>query len=335
MLDGVARKAGMGAVNTVPLAEARKRAAAWRLKVHDGIDPIDERRATRGRQKVEAAKAVSFRQAAERYIAAHCAGWRNAKHAGRSSTLATFAYPVIGDLPVQAIDTPLVLKVLEPIWNVKNETASRLRGRVESVLDWAKVREYRTGENPARWRGHLDKLLPAPAKVQRVAHHPALAYADLPAFLGELRQKQDLSARALEFTILTAARSGEVLGAKWPEFDLAAKLWTIPAERMKSGREHRVPLSDRAMAILGGLPRKADTDFVFLGTRAGKPLSNMAMLELVRRACGAWGRAFMAFARPSAIGSPSKRATPVRWPRSRSRMRSATRLRPHTGEATW
>ena len=164
MLDGRARKMGLGPLHTVSLAEARKRAAAWRLKVHDGIDPIDERRAARGRQKVEAAKAVSFRQAAEQYIAAHRAGWRNAKHAGQwPRTLATFAYPVIGDLPVQAIDTPLVLKVLEPIWNTKNETASRLRGRVELVLDWAKVREIEPAKTPRDGRGiSTSSCLPRP-----------------------------------------------------------------------------------------------------------------------------------------------------------------------------
>src|SRR5262249_12972873 len=185
-------------------------------------------------------------------------------------------------LSVSVIDTALVMKCLEPIWSATPDTASRLRGRIETVLDWAKAREYRDGENPARWRGHLDKLLPAVAKVRTVEHHAALPYADAPAFLAELRDRKEISARALEFTILTAARTGEALGATWSEIDFKAKLWTIPGERMKSGKAHTVPLSDRAVKILEALPRVAGCPFVFPGTKQGQSLSHTAMLKILR-----------------------------------------------------
>ena len=178
------------------------------------------------------------------------------------------------------MDTGLVIKALEPIWATKPETAGRVRGRIESVLDWAKARGYREGENPARWRGHVDKLLPNRRKVRAVRNHPALPYSDLPAFMGELRSRTSISARALEFAILTAARTGEVIGATWSELDLKAAVWTIPAARMKAGKEHRIPLSERAVELLNSLPREGE--FVFIGGRAGKPFSNMAMLELLR-----------------------------------------------------
>lgn len=272
MIDGVPKSMGLGSTNDFSLAEARDRARKARQNLRDDIDPLDAKRAKRAERKVEAAKAVTFRQCSEKYIEAHRAGWRNAKHASQwSSTLTTFAYPVIGDLPVQAIDTPLVLKILEPIWTVKNETASRLRGRLESVLDWAKVREYRAGENPARWKGHLDHLLPAPGKVQADAHHAALPYRDLPRFMAALRARESTTARALEFAILTAARAGEAVGARWAEIDLVARTWTIPGERMKSGREHRVALSDRAIAIIED--RLHGSELVFEGVRVNQLLT--------------------------------------------------------------
>jgi integrase len=281
MRDGVARKMGLGAIHTVPLADARQRAAEARRAVLDGIDPIEARQAKRAMGRLDAAKAITFRACAEKFIAAQEAGWKSGKHAKQwANTLATYAYPLIGPLPVAAIDTGLVLKVIEPIWNTKSETAGRVRGRIESVLDWATVREYRTGENPARWRGHLDNVLPKRSKVQPVRHHDAMAYAELPAFMSELRQQDNISARALEFTVLCATRTGETVGAEWPEIDVAGKVWTIPGERMKGGKEHRVPLSERALAILAALPREGS--FVFPGAKAGKPLSNMAMLQLLR-----------------------------------------------------
>jgi integrase len=286
MLNGRARWMGMGPLHTVSLAEARKRAGEHRLRRHDGIDPIEARRAEKRRAQLDAAKAVTFKECADAYIKAHRAGWRNGKHAAQwEATLSTYADPVMGRLSVQAIDTALVLKVLEPIWTAKPETAGRVRGRIESILDWAKVRGYRVGENPARWRGHLDKLLPARGKVRKVEHHAALSYAELPSFLVALREQDGISARALEFTILTAARTGETIGARWNEINLLEKTWTVSAERMKAGREHRVPLSARALGILEEMQahRQADDGFVFPGGKSGEPLSNMAFLMLLRR----------------------------------------------------
>jgi integrase len=237
------------------------------------------------RARLDAAKAMTFQQCADAYIAAHRAGWRNGKHAAQwNTTLATYAGRVMGTLPVQTIDTALVLKALEPIWTTKPDTASRLRGRIEAVLDWAKVRGYRAEENPARWRGHLDKLLPARSKLRKIRHHTALPYAELPSFMIGLHEKEGISARALEFTILTATRTGETIGAQWNEFDLLDRTWTVPAERMKAGREHRVPLSTRALANLDKMQahRSANDGFVFSGRKLGKPLSNMAFLMLLR-----------------------------------------------------
>jgi integrase len=284
MLNGRPRWMGVGPLHTIGLAEARNRAAAFRLQRHDGVDPIEKRCAERLEARLDAAKAVTFRECAARYIASHRAGWRNPKHAAQwEATLGTYAEPVLGGLSVQAVDTALVLKVLEPIWTVKPETAGRVRGRIESILDWAKVRGYRAGENPARWRGHLDKQLPARSKVQRVEHHAALPYAELPGFLVSLREEEGIAARALEFAILTAARTGEVIGARWGEMDLLDKTWTLPAARMKSGREHRVPLSAHALAILKEMQAHAEGAFVFPGGKNGRPLSNMAFLMLLRR----------------------------------------------------
>jgi integrase len=286
MLNGRARWMGMGPLHTIELAEARNRAAAFRLQRHDGVDPIEKRRAERLEARLDAAKAVTFKECAATYIASHRAGWRNPKHAAQwQATLATYAEPVIGGLSVQAIDTALVLKVLEPIWTTKPETAGRVRGRIESILDWAKVRGYRAGENPARWRGHLDKILPARSKMQKVEHHAALPYAELPGFLVSLREQQGIAARALEFAIMTAARTGEVIGARWSEMDLLDRTWTLPAARMKSDTEHRVPLSARALAILKEMQghRQAEDAFVFAGAKPGRPLSNMAFLMLLRR----------------------------------------------------
>jgi integrase len=286
MLNGRPRWMGVGPLHTIGLAEARNRASGFRLQRHDGVDPVESRRAERLEARLNTAKAMTFRESAERYIASHRAGWLNPKHAAQwQATLATYAEPVIGGLSVQAIDTALVLKVLEPIWTTKPETAGRVRGRIESILDSAKVRGYRAGENPARWRGHLDKLLPARSKVQRVEHHAALPYAELPGFLVSLREQEGIAARALEFAIMTAARTGEVTGARWSEMNLLDKTWTLPDARMKSGREHRVPLSPRALAILKEMQahRHADDAFVFPGAKHGRPLSNMAFLMLLRR----------------------------------------------------
>jgi integrase len=286
MLGGRSREMGLGPLALYGLGDARAKALDARRLRHEGIDPIEARKAARTQLRLDAAKAITFKECAEAYIKAHRAGWQNGKHAGQwESTLETYAYPAIGALPVQAIDTALVLKVLEPIWTTKPETATRVRGRVESILDWAKARDYRTGENPARWRGHLDKLLPARSKVRKVKHHAALPYAELPNFLMELRSQPGVAARALEFTILTAARTNETIVATENEIKVAEKLWTVPAERMKAKKEHRVPLSARALAILKEAQSEgqSDGDFIFPGGKAGRPLSNMAMTEVLRR----------------------------------------------------
>jgi integrase len=302
MLNGKAREMGLGPLALYGLADARAKALDARRLRHEGIDPIEHRRAERAARALSEAKGITFKECAESYIKAHRAGWRNAKHAGQwEATLATYAFPHIGALSVQATDTALVMRVIEQpngqgatLWTAKPETASRLRGRIERILDWAKVRGYREGENPARWRGHLDKLLPAWQKIRKVEHHAALPYTELPAFLIALRAQEGVSARALEFAILTAARTGEVIGARLAEISERDKVWTVPGERMKAGKEHRVPLSARALAIVNGIDRFGDSEqgndaqseagaFVFPGGKPGKALSNMAFLMLLRR----------------------------------------------------
>jgi integrase len=281
---GKTRDMGLGSYPDVSLAKARELATECRQKVKNGVDPIAARDASRAAAKVADAKSMTFDQCSANYIAAHESGWRNPKHRQQwTNTLKTYASPVFGDLPVQAVDTRLVLRVLEPIWKAKPETASRLRGRIEAVLDWARVREFRGGENPARWRGHLDHLLPAKSKVRRVEHHAALPYTNIGAFMVNLRALPSISARALEFLILTATRTSETLGATWDEFDFGTRLWEIPACRMKRGREHRVPLSPAALAILQSMRAVRQSDLVFPGARKGRPLSAMAMLMLLRR----------------------------------------------------
>ena len=284
MLNGKARAMGLGSVHTVSLAEAREQAIQCRKLTRQGVDPIEARKVERTKAQLEAAKSITFDACATSYIAAHKAGWRNSKHADQwRSTLDTYAMPVFGSLPVQDIDLTLVLKVLEPIWKTKTETASRLRGRIEAVLDWATVRGYRRGDNPARWRGHLDKVLPARSKVQKVIHHEALPYVEIGEFVAALRDQEGVAARALEFLILTATRTGEVIGARWDELDLGQRVWTVPPNRMKAGREHRVPLSTAAMALLETMKKQRRDEYVFPGFKQGKPLSNMAMLKLLER----------------------------------------------------
>jgi len=254
---GRERKQGLGSCITVGLADAREKAAECRRLRLQGIDPIDSRDAERRAQAVATAKSITFEKAADRYIAAHRAGWRNVKHASQwKNTLDTYAAPVLGKLPVNAIDVALVLKVLEPIWTEKPETAGRVRGRVESVLDWCAARGLRQGENPARWRGHLDKLLPKKSKLRQVRHHPALPYAEIGGFMAALRSQDGTAARALEFAILTAARTGEALGARWEEFDVETGVWTVPGERMKARKPHKVPLSIAARGPTSVPPRR-------------------------------------------------------------------------------
>jgi integrase len=285
MRAGRARKMGLGPFPILSLAEARQKAFEGRRSLLQGIDPIDARKAARTEAVAQAAKAFTFAECGKAYIAAHQPGWRNEKHREQwSSTLIRYAFPVIGVLSVAAVDTTLVLKVLEPIWNSKPETASRLRGRIEVILDWAKARGYRDSENPARWRGHLDKLLPAKGKVSSVKHHKAIPYRELPSFMARLRSRAEISAQALEFTILTAARTGETLAAVPHEFDLDRRIWTIPAERMKASKEHRVPLCDRAIEIIS--LQRHNYKFAFPGAKLDASLSNMAMLEMLRGMVG-------------------------------------------------
>ena len=271
--DGKTKKMGLGPLRIVSLLKARELAAAARLKVLEGIDPIEERETVRAGRRLEAAKLVTFRQAAERYIEANRAGW-SAKHSSEwPQSLATHVFPVIGDLPVASIDVALVIKVLEPIWQAKTTTASRLRGRIELILDYARARGHRDGANPAAWKGSLKAILPPPRKVSKVEHHPALPVDELPAFIAELRGKEGVAPRALEFAVLCAARLGEVLGAQWGEIDVAKATWTVPASKMKGNREHVVPLSPRAVALLESLPHDGDRAF---------PVSPVTVQRLMR-----------------------------------------------------
>jgi integrase len=278
------RDMGLGSLATVSLAKARELAAGCRQLRLKGIDPIEARRTELVEAQLASARSMTFDQCRDAFIDAHKNAWRNAKHKAQwSSSLATYVSPAFGSLPIQSVDVAMVMKVLEPIWSKKPETASRVRGRVERVLDWAKVRGFRQGENPARWRGHLDALLPARGKVRQVRHHAALPYGEIGTFMAELRKREAIAARALEFTILTAARTGEVLGARWEEMNIQDKVWVVPPSRMKAAREHRVPLSRAAVAVLRGVQGLQHADLVFPGHRRGKPLSNMSMLMMLRR----------------------------------------------------
>lgn len=282
-IGGRRRDMGLGGYPEVTLQEARNAARKARQRIREGGDPIEERREAQRALLAGAAKSLTFKEAAEGYISAHEAGWKNPKHRQQwRNSLATYAYQKIGALSVGQVELPHVLDVLEPIWTAKTETASRLRGRIELVLDWAGARGHRSGLNPARWRGHLDKLLPRPSKVARTEHHRALPASEMPAFMGHLRRSDGMGAQALEFAILTATRSGETRGARWEEIDLNAKVWTIPASRMKSGREHRVPLSAAAVQLLKSLPRIGGSDLVFAAAN-GRPLSDMTLVAVLRR----------------------------------------------------
>jgi integrase len=272
---------GLGAYPEVSLADARQKALEHRRQARNGIDPIAQRKVLRERARLEAAKAKTFKECAKAYIEAHRVEWKNPKHVDQwTNTLETYAYPFIGDMPVAAVDTESVLKVLAPIWTTKTETATRLRGRVERILDSAKVSGSREGENPARWRGHLQHQLAAPRKLKKRKHHAALPYERIGVFMADLQTHEGMSARALEFKILTAARSIEVRGAKHSEIDLQKKTWTIPPERMKGALQHRVPLSDRAVALLKALPRVESCDLLFPSPRGGM-LSDAALGALI------------------------------------------------------
>lgn len=278
------RDMGLGALANVSLAQAREKAREARKLLSDGIDPIEAKREAQTRAALEKASAITFEDAAKAYIAAHSPSWRNPKHREQwPNTLRDYVYPVIGGLPVSAVNVTHIVRILELIWTSKPETASRVRGRIEAILDWATARGYRTGENPARWRGHIENLLPRRSKVQSVKHHPALPYADMGAFMVALRAQDGMAALALQFLILTVARTSETLGARWQEIDMGAATWTIPADRIKAGREHRIPLSAPAMAILRQMSEKRVGDLVFPGGRRNRPLSSNAILALLKR----------------------------------------------------
>lgn len=277
------REMGLGGYPDVPLSQAREAARQARAKIREGVDPIEEAKANQSALKASQAAALTFEQCAVSYIKSQEAKWDNPKSPQQwQNSLATYAFPHMGDLLVRDVDLPQVLAALEPIWHTKTETASRLRGRIEAVLDYAKVRKYRTGDNPAAWRGHLDKILPAPNKVAQKQHYAAIHFSEVGEFMPKLRQVQGIGAKALEFAILTAARSGEVRGATWSEFDLAAGVWVIPGVRMKAAKEHRVPLSKAAQDVLKTLARFPGNDLVFVASRGGK-ISDATMSAVLKR----------------------------------------------------
>ncbi len=282
---GRERFMGLGPLRVVGLKDARERARMARLRLLDGVDPIEERRAAKSAVQQAAARKLSFREAAQRYFDQNELKWRNANHREQFlGTLRSHVFPALGDLDVAAIDTADVLRVIEPIWKTKSITADRTRSRIEQVIDWCVVRGHRPpGTNPARWPGHLDQVLPAPRAIAPIKHHAALPYQQMPRFMSELRQEDSVAARALEFLALCASRTGEVTGATWDEINFADKIWIVPAARMKAGREHRVPLSDAAISLLEKLPREAGNPHLFIGHRAGAGLNKMALLYILDR----------------------------------------------------
>lgn len=274
------RDIGLGHYPSISLADARAAAHRVREQVRVGIDPSAERAAARSALATQQASQRTFSQCCDGFLRSKAAEWRNAKHAAQwASTLKTYAYPVVGTMFVGDIGLPQVRQILDPIWDTKTETASRLRGRIEAVLDYAAVQGYRSGDNPARWKGHLDKLLPAPGKIAKIQHHPAMPAHEVAEFMRSLRESSALGAHALRFLILTAARSGEVRGAKWEEIDKENQVWIIPEERMKAHREHRVPLTKQA---LEALPLQGTSPFIFSGGK-GKPISDMTLTATLRR----------------------------------------------------
>jgi integrase len=286
------RQIGIGPLDTISLAQARSVARECREQLLAGLDPIEEREKAKCKSAAATAKTITFAKAAETYIASHEAGWRNDKHRKQWTTsLKTYAYPVIGHLAVREIDIGLIMQVLQPMWTVKPETAGRVRGRIQRVLGWCKVNGYREGENPARWTDNLDQLLPARGKIRKVEPQPALPYEQIGAFMADLREQAGTAARALEFAILNAGRSGEVRGMRWDGNELAGNVWTCPAERMKGNREHRVPLTASALAVIERMREQRRVVYVFPGEIKGEPLSDMALTEVIRRMNDARGAA--------------------------------------------
>ena len=284
MIAGRRRDAGLGRYPTINLAKARELAETCRRLVAGGVDPIERRNEEREAERAAAAKAITFEECAKAYIEAHEVAWTNDKHRQQwRRTLADYVYPVVGSLPVAAVDTAGVLNVLTPIWNEKTETASRVRGRIELVLDWAKTKGYRDGPNPALWRRHLQHTLPAKRKEHQVEHLAALPFDEIGTLMAALREQTSVGVRALELLILTAARTGETLGARWDEIDIDNMMWTIPSTRMKGGREHRVPLSPRAGAILKEMAEIRQNEFVFPGMKQGRPLTETTLRAVLKR----------------------------------------------------
>ena len=277
------REMGLGGFPSVTLAEAHEAARRARAQIRQGLNPIHEKKVLKSAQLAALAAERTFNACANEYIAAHESGWRNAKHAQQwRNTLEKYAYPVLGEMLIRDVDTPAILKVIEPIWKEKTETATRLQQRINLVIDMAIAREYRAGPNPARWRGYLDKMLVRPSKIMAREHHPAVSVAEVGVFMNALRAQKGVGAKALEFAVLTAARSGEVRGATWSEIDVSEKVWTIPGPRMKSGKEHRVPLSPAAMKVIEALPRSSDDDHVFASPKGGR-LSDMSLSSVMKR----------------------------------------------------
>ena len=281
-VNGKHREMGLGSLLAVDLAAARVKAKHCRDQLSEGIDPLESRQHARVADRLARARQISFDQCASAYIAAHRGGWRNPKHATQwINTLATYVSPVMGSLPVAAVDTDLIVKALAGIWLDKTETATRIRGRIECILDWATVSGFRKGDNPARWNGHLDQLLANPNKISPVKNYAALPWTDIPRLMRVLELKEGVAAVALRFLILTAARSGEVRGARWDELDMEKGVWTVPASRMKARREHRVPLSDPARALIGKLTRRDGP--VFSGRKSGAQLSDATLASVLKR----------------------------------------------------
>ena len=286
VVSGRLRDMGIGPAHTLTLAEARERATEARKLRLDGIDPIEHKRAKHAALRAADASTMSFRDCCEAYLREHDASWSSPKHRTQWRKTLAQLYPVLGALPVAVIDTPLVLKVLRPLWEKTPVTAARVRGRIEAVLGWATVNRYRSGDNPARWNGLLEHALPKLSKVTKVEHHSAMKYDVVPEFLTRVRQDGSVAARALEFITLSAARSGEALGATWDEIDLDARVWTVPGARMKAGKEHKIPLSDAAMAALRAMRSVRTSDYVFPGQRTGRPLRSGTVWKLAQSVAG-------------------------------------------------
>ncbi len=284
MMDGKSRQMGLGSFGTVTLLEARDDALNCKKLLKDGVDPIQERDNRLTKQKAANKAVLTFKESTEEYLKAHSASWKSVRHAKIwKSSIERYAYPELGSMPVNQIEREHIMRVLKPIWLNKTETAKKLRGRLETILDWATVQDFRKGENPARWRGHLDKLLPKPSEVYNVKHFAALPYQEINGFMNKLRKREALSALALRLIILTATRSGEARNAIWAEFNMEQAIWTIPAERMKAKKEHIIPLSKEALSIIQSLPHMAGNDYLFVGNRSGKPLSDVVFKKLMER----------------------------------------------------